>query len=242
MVGQAKAGRRNRTRASDERIYREIFDAIFDHRLPPGTALPEDTLGTAFGVSRTVIRKALIRLAHERLIDLRRNRGAVVARPSVEEARQLFDARRVIEPALARAVVNRIDAQAIERLRASVASEREAFATGERRTLIRLTGEFHAKLAALAGNEVLADMLRELISRTSLVIALYEQPGVCPCSLTEHDELVDLLARRDAEGVVASMRRHLDHCEAQLDLAGNGSSVNLLTLFAHVRAPEYHAS
>lgn len=230
------------TRATDDKIYREIFDAIFDHRLLPGTALPEDTLGAAFGVSRTVVRKALIRLAHERLIDLRPNRGAIVARPSVKEAHELFEARRVIEPTLARAAIDRLDARAIEQLRASVASERDAYATGQRRTLIRLSGEFHAKLAALAGNDVLAEMLRELISRTSLVIALYEQPGICPCSLAEHEELIALMARGDTEGVPVLMRRHLDHCEAQLDLTGNGRAIDLLAIFAHVGAPQDRGS
>lgn len=226
---------RARAGPGDEIIHTELYDAIIDHRIPPGTALPEDTLAGAFGVSRTVVRKALIRLAHERLIELRRNRGAVVARPSVEEARQVFEARRVIEAAVVAGAVERIDAAEIERLRAHLDEERAARRRGDRRDLIRLTGEFHRRLAGIAGNEVLGEVLRGLISRTSLIIALYERPGLTPCSRDEHAALLDAIARRDAAAAAALMREHLDHCERELDLAGAGRAVDLHALFAHVR-------
>jgi DNA-binding GntR family transcriptional regulator len=225
-------------RPVDDVIHGEVLDAIISHRLPPGTALPEDTLATAFGVSRTLVRKALQRLAHEKLVELRRNRGAVVARPSVEEARELFDARRLVEPVLVRSAAARIETPELEALRKGVAQERDAYARGDRHALIRLSGEFHRKIAALAGNSVLADFLSELISRTSLVIALYELPAIWPCSLDEHGRLLEALARRDAEGAALLMRHHLDHCEAQLDLTGDGRAVDLLALFGHVRGGE----
>lgn len=223
-------------RPADDVIYEEVLDAIISHRLPPGTALPEDTLAAAFGVSRTLVRKALQRLAHGKLVELRRNRGAVVARPSVEEARELFDARRLIVPVLVRAAAARVDEAGLEALRAGVAREREAFARGDRHTLIRLSGAFHGRIAELSGNGVLGDFLRELISRTSLVIALYELPAIWPCSLDEHGQVLGALARRDADEAARLMRHHLDHCEAQLDLSGEGRSVDLLALFAHARS------
>jgi DNA-binding GntR family transcriptional regulator len=221
--------------AADDTIHAELLDAIISHHLPPGTALPEDTLATAFGVSRTLVRKALQRLAHGKLVELRRNRGAVVARPSVEEARQLFDARRLVEPVLVRAAAERLGPAELDVLRGGVAREREAFARGDRHELIRLSGAFHRRLAELSGNRVLADFLAELISRTSLVVALYELPAIWPCSLDEHAQVLDALARRDAEQAAELMRHHLDHCEAQLDLSGAGHTVDLLALFAHTR-------
>ncbi|MEK0086093.1 GntR family transcriptional regulator [Benzoatithermus flavus] len=232
-----------RRRPADEVIYGEVLDAIISHRLPPGTALPEDTLAAAFGVSRTLVRKALQRLAHGKLIELRRNRGAIVARPSVEEARELFDARRLIEPVLVRSAASRIGDAELEALRAGVTREREAFARGDRHELIRLSGAFHCRIAASSGNRVLADFLGELISRTSLVIALYEQPAIWPCSLDEHGRVLEALARRDAAAAAELMRHHLDHCEAQLDLSGEGRAVDLMALFAHARAePALEAS
>lgn len=236
------SARRRRTKPSDEAIHGELFQAILDHRLPPGTALPEDGLAAAFGVSRTVVRKALIRLAGEKLVELRHNRGAAVARPTVEEARQLFDARRLLEPALVRLALQRPLGQGgLDGLRANLEQEARAFAAGDRQAVIRLSGEFHAGLAAFSGNGVLVGMLRELISRTSLVIALYERAGVCPCSLQDHGELLEALAGGDGDAGAELMRRHLDRCEAQLDLTGRGRSIDLGALFRHVRADGHQA-
>ena len=156
-------GARTRGTLADEVIYREVSAAIIDHRLPPGTALPEDTLASAFGVSRTLARKAIIRLAHDKLIELRPNRGAAVARPSVKEARELFEARRLIEPTLIRATIAAISDARLAELRAHVAEERAAYGRGDRRTLIRMSGDFHRRLAEIAGNEVLSDFLSDLI-------------------------------------------------------------------------------
>jgi DNA-binding GntR family transcriptional regulator len=225
-----------RGRVGDDVIYREIYDAIIDHRLPPGTALPEDTLASAFGVSRTVVRKAIIRLAHDRLVELRPNRGAAVARPTVKEARELFEARRMVEPTLITMTIESIEDVQLQELRRSVDEERTAFTRGDRRTLIRLSGDFHRRLAQIAGNDVLSDFLGELISRTSLVIALYELPGIWPCSLDEHLRLLELVARRDEGAAAALMREHLDHCEQQLDLIGKSRTVDLRALFSHVQA------
>src|SRR5689334_18708529 len=110
-------GRPRRTGAADERVRRELFDAIIDHRIPPGTPLPEDTLAGAFGVSRTVVRKALLTLGHEKLVELRPNRGAVVARPTVEEARAVFEARRVLEAAIVEGAVARARDDELEAVR-----------------------------------------------------------------------------------------------------------------------------
>jgi DNA-binding GntR family transcriptional regulator len=65
--------------------------------LEPGAKLPEDTIGERFGASRTIVRSALGQLAAEGLVELRRNRGAAVATPAWEEARDTFDVRLGIE-------------------------------------------------------------------------------------------------------------------------------------------------
>jgi DNA-binding GntR family transcriptional regulator len=224
-----------RTGAADERVYRELFDAIIDHRVPPGTPLPEDTLAGAFGVSRTVVRKALLRLGHEKLAELRPNRGAVVARPTVEEARAVFEARRVVEAAVVEAAAERARDADLEAVRARLAAERAAERAGDRRTCLRLSGDFHRDLAAAAGNPVLAEFLGELISRTSLILALYEAPGTPPCSHDEHLAVLEALSRRDAATARERMAAHLAHIESHLVLGGNGHAVDLHALFAHAR-------
>ena len=85
-----------------------LRDAIVDRRLAPGTKLNEAEVGTLFDVSRTVVRAALQALAFEGLVRTERNRGAFVANPTPDEARQVFAARRLIEPGLALAAAQRI--------------------------------------------------------------------------------------------------------------------------------------
>ena len=87
------APRAEHVRTADT-IHARIYDAIVEQRLPPGTKLGEETLCEIFGVSRTMIRRVLQRLASEHVVEARPHRGAFVARPSVEEAREVFEARR----------------------------------------------------------------------------------------------------------------------------------------------------
>jgi DNA-binding GntR family transcriptional regulator len=212
-------------------IHARIYGAIIDHRIPPGTALLEEELAAAFGVSRTIVRKVLQQLAHERLVDVVPNKGASVAKPSAEEARQIFDARRALE----RILIERLAAQAgeaeIDELRRIVERERAANEAGDKHQRLTLSGDFHRRLAALAGNGVLAEFLNELVSRTSLIIALYESPGAVPCSHTEHMEIVDALKRHDAKKAAQYMDHHLQHIEAQIDLSEAPAEVDFKSLF-----------
>ncbi len=78
-------------------IYRALRHAIIEQALSPGAKLPEDAIGERFGASRTIVRHVLGQLAAEGLVELRRNRGAAVATPSWEEARDIFDVRLGLE-------------------------------------------------------------------------------------------------------------------------------------------------
>src|SRR5688572_18357520 len=89
-------------------IREQLRDAIIDRRLAPGVKLSEAEVGALFDVSRTVVRAALQMLSFEGLVRTERNRGAFVANPTPEEARQVFDSRRLIEPALALDAATRI--------------------------------------------------------------------------------------------------------------------------------------
>jgi DNA-binding GntR family transcriptional regulator len=87
---------------STHSIRDSIRDAIVDRRLAPGTKLSEADVGTLFNVSRTLVRSALQALSYEGLVSVEKNRGAFVAHPSPEEARQIFATRRMIEPGILR--------------------------------------------------------------------------------------------------------------------------------------------
>ncbi|MFC3676095.1 GntR family transcriptional regulator [Ferrovibrio xuzhouensis] len=240
-AGSRGSGPAGRPRPVDDAtIYDSVYTAIVEHIIMPGTKLPEDVLARAFGVSRTRIRKVLQALAHDNLVTLQHNRGASVAKPGVQEAREVFAARRVVETGIAaelarRAAARQITAAQMASMRAFVAREHAAETARDRRRSINLAGEFHLELAKLLDNASLAGFLRALVSRTSLIIAVYEAPGNSMCSHEEHGILLDRLAAGDATGAVAYMEEHLQRLEDGLDLAAaRRRPVDLQDVFARL--------
>lgn len=207
------------TGADAEVIYRRILAAIIEHRLAPGRKLVEERLAAVFGASRAMIRQVLTRLSHEMVVTLVPNRGAFVAEPTVEEAREVFEARRLIEPALARKLALSATPAQLARLRELVLAEEKARARRDRQQVIRLSGEFHLEIAEMAGNAILARQMRELTLLTCLIIILYDSPVGRACPEDEHRRLVEALAKRDQETAAALMLHHLDHVEQSLDIS-----------------------
>ena len=227
-----KAGERKGTQ--DDIVYAHIFDAILEQRLAPGTKLSEESLGEIFGVSRTIIRRALSRLGHEQVVVLRPNRGAVVASPSIEEAKQIFLARRVVEKAITELAVENSTPEKINELVLLVEEEQTCFAQGDRGAGIRLSGEFHLRLATMANNPPLLSFQRSLVSQTSLIIAQYESGGKHHCSYDEHTELLRTIESGNKKKAVDLMMHHLDHIEAKLNLDGEPASGDLHAVFSHL--------
>jgi DNA-binding GntR family transcriptional regulator len=204
--------------ASVDEISERVLQAIWEHRLPPGTKLVEEKLAEVFGVSRTKIRLALARLSHDGILTVEPNRGTFVASPTVEQARQVFDARRVLEPALLRGLCGQVRREQLARLRKNIALEGEARERNDRRATIRLSGQFHLLIAELGQNPYLSKCMRELCSLTCLVIALYDAPGMPACPHHEHHDIVDALEAGDAERACQLMIEHLTHVENTLRL------------------------
>ena len=213
-------------------IYERILAAILERRLRPGTRLPEEKLARIFSVSRTKIRETLARLAHEGTVTLMANRGALVSSPPVKQAREVFEARRVIEPALVQGLATGSDRAVLERLRAHVTAEAKARQANDRQRIIRLSGEFHMLIAEMADNGFLARTMRELTSLTCLIIALYDSPTVPACPCDEHGDITDAIAAGDPAGAARKMFEHLEHVENALDLElVEGDEVSLEAVF-----------
>jgi len=200
----------------DEIIYQHLHAAICDSRLLPGTRLPEDTLAETFGASRTIIRKVLQRLAYEGLIEIRPNRGAQIAEPSVPEARDIFATRRILECGALAEMAGKVGAADLEALKAINAAEDEAQLKGDRAAAIRLSGEFHIHLVGLAGNAVLSELVARLIARSSLIIATYGSPISVTCRHSEHEQIIDLIARGAFAEAADWMGEHLTTIERSL--------------------------
>ena len=203
---------------TEQPIYDAVFEAVLDQRLAPGTRLTEGSLTELFGVSRTIVRMALLRLAHDHIVQLKPNHGASVASPTPEETRAVFEARRMVECAALPAAIARALPKQLDNLRALVGQEDAAFHAGEVKTWIRLSGEFHRRLVALARNPVILHYTNELVTQSLLMTALYMPRGQTVCAADEHVALIDAVAGRDERRAVRLMQAHLDACEARLAL------------------------
>jgi len=222
--------RLERDNAHDE-IYEKIYVAILEHRLHPGTKLVEERLADIFDVSRARVREVLARLAHEQIVELYPQRGAYVAKPTAEQARDVFEARRIIEPAVLRRLIDTLTADKVARLREHQEREIDARRRDDKRAIVRLSGEFHTLAADLAGNSALARSMRELSTLTCLIIFLYDSPTATSCRADEHSQIVDAVAKRDAARAEALMLEHLEHIESSLKLHTTSEDVDLEAIF-----------
>jgi len=226
----ARVDRVDREKSVDE-IYEKIYVAILEHRLHPGTKLGEEKMADIFGVSRARIRDVLARLAHEQIVELFPQRGAYVAKPTIEQARDIFEARRLIEPAVLRRLVDTLSPEKIQRMRQHADMEVDARRRGDKRAVIRLSGEFHTLLAELGGNSALARTMRELCMLTCLTIFLYDAPTAQSCRDDEHQMIIDAVARRDRSQAENIMLEHLDHIEGSLELDNGNGEADLEAIF-----------
>jgi DNA-binding GntR family transcriptional regulator len=204
-----------KTDTATQRVYDAIYAAILERRLAPGAWLRETELALSFDVSRTVVRQALHRLAQDQVIEQHHNRGARVPEPQREQARHVFDARRVIECEVARQLAGRLTSRQIKRLRDLVAAEAKALAQRKRPDAIRLSGEFHRALAQMNGNPVFVRLIEGLLPTTSLLMALYQTEGHPGCAAHRHVELIDALQNSGARAA-SEMRRHLRELELSI--------------------------
>ena len=222
---------RNERETPVDEIYERIYVAILEHRLQPGTKLGEERMAEIFNVSRARMREVLARLAHEQIVELYPQRGAYVARPTIEQARDVFEARRLIEPAVLRRLIDTLTPEKIARLRKHSELEADAHRRNDKRTMIRLSGEFHTLVAELAGNTALARSMRELCMLTCLTIFLYDAPTAQSCRDDEHQLIIDALARRDRARAEKLMLDHLDHIEGSLRLDRSNGEADLEAIF-----------
>ncbi|BCH23308.1 transcriptional regulator [Mesorhizobium sp. L-8-10] len=203
---------------STQQIVEKVWLSIAERRLRPGVQLKEGQMSEIFDVSRARIRQALAALEREGLVTIIPNRGAFVCKPSVDEARDVFFVRRSVERCVVERIGQMLSRADVARLRSHVASERVANANDVTTDIIKLSGGFHLLLAELSGSDFLFGMMRDLISRTSLITAIYRNTARFNCGPDEHDEIVEAIAAGDVERASRLMEHHLDHVESELDL------------------------
>jgi DNA-binding GntR family transcriptional regulator len=197
-------------------IVESLTRAIVEHKLQPGEKLVEQKLADQFGVSRTLIRQALFKLSQNRLIRMEPARGAFVSAPSVAEAQQVFAVRRILESGMTRAFMQQVTPAQIKALKSHITKETSAIQRKDVAARTSLLGDFHVRMAQLMGNEVLAALLTDLISRCALITLMYQSSTDAEHSHDEHTAIVKAIEARDEEQAVALMSEHLLHVEQAL--------------------------
>ncbi|MHA6264932.1 GntR family transcriptional regulator [Arenibacterium sp. CAU 1754] len=199
-------------------IVQRIYTAVMEQRLAPRTKLSEARLCEAFGVGRMRVRRALLLLSSQGIVDLQSNRGAYVACPDKDEANDVFAARMLIEPPLVRQLAQNHSETNLKLLTDHIALEDAARRKKERTEIIRLSGEFHTKLAQATGNKFISRMMRELVTRTSLIVGLFGSSENESCPDDEHTDILDAIQSRDPERAEELLVSHLNHIQNGLDM------------------------
>jgi len=204
--------------ATVEEIVTQLTAAVHEHRLQPGAKLREDEVCDIFGVSRTLVRQALRSMEFEGLLTIEKNKGAFVSKPTLKEAREVFQARALLEPSTARAAAERASAADIELLERHIAEEHAALDQDKAGLALKLSGDFHLVIARIADQQTIEQFLRQLVSRSSLVIALYWRRRNALCESNAHHALVDAFKKQDGDNAEELMKGHLLDIFSQLDL------------------------
>jgi len=196
----------------------KVQAAILEHRLAPGLKLSEDEVGEIYGASRTVVRAALQALAHTGLVSIRKNRGAFVAKPTIREAHEVFQARALIEPAVARLAADVILDRQLDDLKAHLEAEHAALHSADMGRALMLSGSFHTAIAEIADHRIFTGMVRSLISRSSLIIALYWKRSDTACESHSHHALMQAFEQRDGAVAEEIQKSHIIDLHSGLDL------------------------
>lgn len=204
--------------AIEERVFNNMVKAIYEQHLRPGAKLGEEALAAAFKVSRERIRRVLLALSHQGLVELVPNRGAFVIRPTEDDARDVFSTRRSLEDLVLARVVAKAEKSAVRALRTHVQAEAKARDNGQRREAIRMAGEFHTTLVRLSGSRVFQGTLEPVLLQSSLIVSMYGGGLMSSCPVEEHIGIVDALEQGDATRASELMQEHLAHLEGTLRL------------------------
>jgi DNA-binding GntR family transcriptional regulator len=212
----------------EQEIVNKIYTAVLEQRLPPNTKLSEPRLCESLGVSRMKVRRALLLLADQGIVHLRSNRGAFIACPTSKISKDIFGARLALEPSIAHQIVEIAGNKDFEKLEELIALEQTARERDKRSEAIRLSGEFHVQIASATSNAVLTKMVRELVTRTSLIVGMFGSTNTASCPEHEHPAILRALRKGEADKAAKLMRQHLEHIENSLDLsAGKSTQIDL---------------
>jgi DNA-binding GntR family transcriptional regulator len=203
-----------RLESTAEQVAGAVRDLILSARLSPGSHLREGPLATQLGVSRNTVREAVQILVSQGLVRREIHRGAYVARLTVDDVRDVFRVRRLVELTAAREVARSRDmgflGNAVQALSAVIdAGDRAAIAAADMR--------FHKELVDLMRSDRLGELYAGVDVEMRLCIALVAPAGPEPSRLlADHRAILVALEAGDASLATERLERHLDESERLL--------------------------
>ena len=209
---------KNSPQMSEDEIYHIVKKIILSALLPPGTRLPEARLAPLFGVTRERLRKVLHRLGHEQTLQIVPNIGTVVPTPSLDSARELFEARRVLEAGICMRLCEKVTVVELEQLREHLALERQTANSGLRPNFIITSSQFHLLLAKFLNNALMTAQLELLLAKSALFSIFHDPKNVSMCSCYEHEQIVEALEKRDIRAAYHATVSHLSLIETRLQM------------------------
>ncbi|HYZ54294.1 MAG TPA: GntR family transcriptional regulator [Streptosporangiaceae bacterium] len=188
-------------------VYEALVELVVGGGLRPGQHLVESDLARQLGVSRQPVREALHRLEAEGWVDLRPSQGAFVHVPTDREVNQLLDVRELLEAETARLAARSVTPEAVAALRAIWQDGVAATESGDVDRVVAANSALHAEIAALAGNDVLAD-LAGIVSRRMRWYYRLVAPARGHESWAEHQQLIEAIEAGDEERAAGIARAH----------------------------------
>lgn len=206
-----------------------VRKAITSGKYAPGERLVERDLCEGLGVSRTLLREALRKLEAERLVKLVPHKGPMVAVVTIEEARELYEMRGLLEGFAAREFALHGSDSAIKQFRKTAIGLRAAAEEGDTGHVLATKRRLYDIMLANCRNTLLNEFLQGLFSRIELLRATsLMQPDRLPHSLAEIEELAEALEARDADKAQSVALRHVKNaCEVALKILAEQNTASV---------------
>jgi len=195
----------------EDKIVNFIFDSIFTKRLQPGMKLSESVLAKELNTSRDNVRKAFSKLHTMGILTYKKNQGFNVVWLTEQNAKDIYEARKVIEAGVVELVASKTDID-LSILSENIENEEYLKVSLRNGEYVRSSCDFHLNLAILSGNEFLINALKPLIPLSILAGLIYEDDNTHFCSYDEHRQLIDAIKSSDVSFAKNIMSEHLDHC------------------------------
>lgn len=195
---------------SAQDVYNYVRDKIIARELFPGSRIIEEELADALHTSRTTVRAGITRLNYDGFVEVKPNRGAFVAQPTLADMTHVYDLRVVLETMAVRLAISRITEAGLQRMERNLERQIELEKDYSMAEYVQLNQSFHWEIFRAAGNEYLEKYLRELFNKSAISLIFYDASRSGKLSIETHRQILEALKNRDEEAAVAAIRADID--------------------------------